>query len=239
MKVLIKKELFSFLASPIGYVAIGVFLIVNGLFLWILKNDFNILQAGFADLNSFFYLIPWVFLMLIPAVTMKMIADEYRLGTMEVLLSKPITTWQLIFGKYIAALILILISLAFTLVYIISIYYLANPIGNIDLGVIIGSYLGLLFLASAYISIGLYTSSLSQNQLIAFILGMLLSYFLFYGFEFIAEILSIENINIQTFGLFYHFKSISKGVIDSRDIIYFISVTFFFLYLTKINISDE
>ncbi len=239
MKVIIKKELYSFLASPIGYVAIGVFLVVNGLFLWILKNDFNILNAGFADLNSFFYLIPWVFILLIPSITMKMIADEYRLGTIEILLTKPITTWQLIIGKYIAALILILISLSFTLIYVISIYYLANPLGNIDIGVIIGSYLGLLFLASAFVSIGLFTSSLHHNQMIAFITGVLFSYLLFDGFEQIATLLSTETLNIELLGLYYHYKSISKGVIDTRDIIYFISVTFFFLYLTKLNLSYE
>lgn len=239
MNVIIKKELFSFLASPIGYVAIGIFLIINGLFLWVLKNDFNILNAGFADLNSFFYLIPWVLLILIPSVTMKMIADEYRLGTLEILLTKPISTWQLIIGKYIAALILILISLSFTIIYVISIYYLANPVGNIDIGVIIGSYLGLLFLASAFISIGLFTSSLHQNQMIAFILGVLFSYFLFDGFEQIVTLLNTEALNIELFGLYYHYKSISKGVIDTRDILYFCSVTFFFLFLTQMNISHE
>ncbi|MDP2088153.1 MAG: gliding motility-associated ABC transporter permease subunit GldF [Flavobacteriaceae bacterium] len=239
MKVIIKKELFSFFASSIAYMAIAVFLVINGIFLWILQNDFNILQAGFADLNSFFYLIPWVFIFLIPAITMKMIADEYRLGTIEILKTKPLSIWNIILGKYAAALILAVISLLLTTVYIYTIYVLANPVGNIDFGLIIGSYLGLILLASAYTSIGIFTSSLSQNQMIAFIFGVVISYFLFFGFEHFNQFFDTETFYIQQLGLYHHYKSISKGVIDTRDLIYFLSITFFFLYLTKMQLSRE
>lgn len=239
MKVIIKKELFSFLSSSIGFMAIGVFLVLNGVFLWIINNDFNILQAGFADLNSFFYIIPWVFIFLIPAITMKMISDEYRLGTIEILKTKPISLWNIILGKYFAALILVVISLILTSTYIYTIYTLANPIGNIDFGVIFGSYFGLLFLASAYTSIGIFTSSLSQNQMIAFILGVAISYFLFFGFEHFNQFFDTDTFYIQQLGLYHHYKSISKGVIDTRNLIFFLSVTFFFLYLTKLKLGHE
>jgi ABC-2 type transport system permease protein len=239
MRIIIKKELFSFFGSSIGLVAIGVFLVLNGIFLWIINNDFNILQAGFADLNSFFNLIPWVFIFLIPAITMRMISDEYRLGTIEILKTKPISLWNIILGKYFAALILVLISLILTSAYIYTIYELANPVGNIDFGVIIGSYFGLLFLASAYTSIGIFTSSLSQNQMIAFILGVAISYLLFFGFEHFNQFLDTDTFYIQQLGLYHHYKSISKGVFDTRNLIYFLSVTFFFLYLTKLKLGHE
>lgn len=239
MNVIIKKELFSFLTSSAGYIAIGLFLVLNSLFLWILNNDLNILQAGFADLNSFFYLIPWVFIFLIPAITMRMISDEYRLGTIELLKTKPITLWNIVIGKYFAALILIVLSLLLTVTYIYTIYTLANPIGTIDFGVIIGSYFGLLLLASAFAAIGIFTSSLSQNQMIAFILGVVIAYFLFFGLEYFDQLLDTETFYIQQLGMYHHYKSISKGVIDTRDLIYFLSLTFFFLWLTKIKISHE
>ncbi|MCM2302378.1 MAG: gliding motility-associated ABC transporter permease subunit GldF [Flavobacteriaceae bacterium] len=239
MNAIIKKELFSFFASSIGFMAIGVFLVLNGIFLWIINNDFNILHAGFADLNSFFYLIPWVFIFLIPAITMRMISDEYRLGTIEILKTKPISLWNIILGKYLAALILVIISLLLTATYIYTIFVLANPIGNIDFGVITGSYFGLILLASAYTSIGIFTSSLSQNQMIAFILGVVISYLLFFGFEHFIQFFDTETFYIQQLGLYHHYKSISKGVIDTRDLIYFLSVSFFFLYLTKLKLDHE
>lgn len=238
MKIIIKKELFLFFSNG-GYLAIGIFLVLNGIFLWIINNDFNILQAGFADLNSFFYITPWVFMFLIPAITMKMISDEYRLGTLEILKTKPISLLNIIFGKYFAALILVVISLLLTATYIYTIFTLANPIGNIDFGVIIGSYFGLILLATAFTSIGIFTSSLSQNQMIAFILSVVISYFLFYGFEHFNQIFDTDTFYIQQLGLYHHYKSISKGVFDTRNLIYFLSVSFFFLYLTKLKLEHE
>ena len=168
MFAILKKEFNSFFASPMAYVVIGVFLLLNGLFLWVFKNDFNILNAGFADLNAFFFLAPWIFLFLIPAITMKSFADEYNSGTIELLKTKPISSWMIVLGKFLAALLLVLSALVPTLTYVLTIFKLGNPIGNFDIGSIIGSYIGLFFLASTYTAIGLFTSTLSKNQIIAF-----------------------------------------------------------------------
>ncbi|WP_299683285.1 gliding motility-associated ABC transporter permease subunit GldF [uncultured Tenacibaculum sp.] len=239
MKSILKKELNSFFGSPIAYLVIGVFLLVNGLFLWVFNDNFNILNAGYADLNSFFYLAPWLFLFLIPAITMKSFADEYNLGTIEILKTKPLTNWNIILGKFSASLILVIIALLPTLTYVYSIYTLGNPEGNFDSGSLIGSYFGLLFLASAYTAIGLFTSTLSKNQIIAFILGIVISFFMFYGFDSIASLSNSSNYYIRNFGFNEHFKSISRGVIDTRDLIYFISITFIFLFITKTRLENE
>lgn len=239
MKSILKKELNSFFGSPIAYLVIGVFLLVNGLFLWVFNDNFNILNAGYADLNSFFYLAPWLFLFLIPAITMKSFADEYNLGTIEILKTKPLTNWDIVLGKFSASLILVIIALLPTLTYVYSIYALGNPKGNFDSGSLIGSYFGLLFLASAYTAIGLFTSTLSKNQIIAFILGIVISFFMFYGFDAIANLSNSSNYYIRNFGFNEHFKSISRGVIDTRDLIYFISITFIFLFITKTRLENE
>jgi len=237
MLAILKKELNSFFASPIGYLVIAVFLVANGLYLWVFKGDFNILNAGFADLNGFFFMVPWFFLFLIPAITMRSFSDEFRLGTIELLRTKPLTDWQIVFGKYFAALALIIVALIPTLIYVYSILQLGNPVGNLDIGSTIGSYIGLLFLASAYTAIGLFTSTLSSSQIVAFILSIIISFFMFYGFEALAD-LNVSEI-IRSFGMNEHFKSISRGVIDTRDIVYFVSITVFFLFLTKLKLNVE
>jgi len=239
MLAILKKELNLFFASPIGYLVIAIFLIINGLFLWIFKGDYNILNAGFADLNSFFFITPWFFIFLIPAITMRSFTDEIKLGTIEILKTKPITSWQIIIGKYLGAFILIIIALVPTITYVITIIKLGNPVGNLDLGSTLGSYFGLLFIASAFTSIGLFTSILSNNQIVAFIIGVALSFFMFYGFEAIAELNITQNMAIENLGLNAHFKSISRGLIDTKDIIYFISVTFFFLFITKLKFDKQ
>ena len=237
MFAILKKELNSFFASPIGYLVIAVFLVINGLYLWVFKGDFNILNAGFADLNSFFFIAPWFFLFLIPAITMRSFSDEFRLGTIELLKTKPLTDWQIVLGKYAGALLLIIIALLPTLIYVNSIVQLGLPTGNLDIGSTIGSYIGLLFLASAYTAVGIFTSTLSNNQIVAFILSIIISFFLFYGFEALADLTSSEM--LRGFGMNEHFKSISRGVIDTRDIIYFASITVFFLFLTKLKLNVE
>ncbi|TXD47279.1 gliding motility-associated ABC transporter permease subunit GldF [Polaribacter sp. IC073] len=238
MIAILKKEFNSFFASPIAYLVIGVFLLINGLFLWIFKDDFNILNAGFADLNPFFFLAPWVFLFLIPAITMKSFADEFNNGTIELLKTKPISNWQIVLGKFWASLLLVLVALIPTLTYVYTVYQLGNPIGNIDFGTTIGSYIGLLFLAATYTAIGLFTSTISKNQIVAFILGVFITFLLFYGFDAIAN--SLDNsLTIKKLGINAHFKSISRGVIDTRDLMYFISVTIFFLFITKTRLDNE
>ncbi|QXP68373.1 gliding motility-associated ABC transporter permease subunit GldF [Polaribacter sp. AHE13PA] len=238
MIAILKKEFNSFFASPIAYLVIGVFLLLNGLFLWVFKGDFNILNAGFADLTSFFFLAPWVFLFLIPAITMKSFADEFNNGTIELLKTKPISDWQIVLGKFSASLLLVFVALIPTLTYIYTIYQLGNPAGNIDFGSTIGSYLGLLFLAATYTAIGLFTSTLSKNQIVAFILGVFITFFLFYGFDVISDSIG-NNLTLKKMGLNEHFKSISRGVIDTRDIVYFLSVTLFFLFITKTRLDNE
>ena len=239
MLPLLKKEFNSFFASPIAYLVIGVFLLVNGLFLWVFKDNFNILNAGFADLNSFFYLAPWLFLFLIPAITMKSFADEFNSGTIEILKTKPLTDWKIVLGKFFAALLLVIIALLPTLTYAYTVYQLGSPIGNLDVGSTIGSYLGLLFLASTYTAVGLFTSTLSNNQIVAFIVSVFITFALFYGFDAVGSSLGNSGYALQQFGINEHFKSISRGVVDTRDLIYFISVTFFFLFITKQQLKNE
>ncbi|PKH52457.1 gliding motility-associated ABC transporter permease subunit GldF [Tenacibaculum sp. Bg11-29] len=236
MYSILKKEVNSFFSSPIAYLVIGVFLLVNGLFLWVFKDNFNVLNAGFADLNSFFYLTPWLFLFLIPAITMKSFADELNSGTIELLKTKPVTDWQIVLAKFFASLLLVCIALTPTLTYVYTVYVLGNPIGNLDIGSTVGSYLGLLFLAATYTSIGLFTSTLSKNQIVAFILSVFITFILFYGFDAVSSTLGNT---IQQLGINEHFKSISRGVVDTRDVIYFCSVIFFFLFITKQQLKNE
>lgn len=238
MKSIIKKEINSFFASPIAYLVIGVFLLLNGLFLFVFNDDFNILNAGFADVNSFFYVSPWIFLFLIPAITMKSFADEFSTGTIELLKTKPISNWQIVLGKFWAAIFLVIIAIIPTFIYVYTVYQLGNPLGNIDFGSTIGSYLGLIFLASAYTSIGLFTSTLSKNQIVAFIFGVLIAFLFYYGFDAISTTFG-NSITIKNLGISEHYKSISRGVIDTRDVVYFLSITFLFLFLTKIRLENE
>ena len=234
---ILKKELNSFFASPIGYLVIAVFLVINGLFLWVFNGDFNILNAGFADLNSFFFIAPWFFLFLIPAITMRTFSDEFRLGTIEILKTKPISNWQIVIGKFFGALVLIVLALIPTLIYVYSVLKLGNPVNNLDIGSTLGSYIGLLCIASAYTAIGLFTSTFSNNQIVAFIIAICISFFIFYGFEALADLNISES--LRSLGMFDHFKSISRGVIDTKDIVYFLSVTLFFLFLTRLKLDAE
>jgi len=235
MIAILRKELNLFFASPIGYLVISVFLVTNGLFLWVFKGDFNILNAGFADLNSFFYITPWFFIFLIPAITMRSFSDEIRLGTIEILKTKPISGWQIIMGKYLGSFVLIILAIIPTLTYVYTVNRLGNPVGNLDFGSTLGSYFGLLFLAGTFTSIGLFASTLSNNQIVSFIIGAIFCFILFYGFDAIAELVSFNNFQVETLGMNYHFRSLSRGVVDSSDIVYFISFSYLFLSLTKLK----
>lgn len=235
MFAILKKELQMFFATPIGYLVIAIFLMINGLFLWVFKGDFNILNAGFADLNSFFFITPWFFIFMIPAITMRTFSDEIRLGTIEIIKTKPISSWDIVIGKYLGSLLLILMALIPTLIYVYTISKLGATPENIDFGSIIGSYFGLLFLASSITAIGMWTSTLSNNQIVAFILGVAFSFFIFYGFEALNGIFSFEKFEINSLGLYARFVNIGRGVIDTKDLLYFLSVTFLFLFFTKTN----
>lgn len=239
MKAIFIKEINSFFASPIGYLVVGIFLIINGLFLFVFKGEFNILDNGFADLSAFFVLAPWVFLFLVPAVTMRSFSEERKQGTIEVLLTKPISSFQLVFGKFLGSFTLIFIALLPTLIYVFTIWQLGNPLGNLDLAATTGSYIGLLFLAATFTAIGVFASTLSQNQIVAFIITILLCFIMLYGFDGLADLNVLNNtFKIETLGLNYHFKSVSRGVIDTRNLIYFVSVTTVFLVFTKLNLNQ-
>jgi ABC-2 type transport system permease protein len=237
MFAILKKEINTFFASPIGYLAIAIFLVLNGLFLWIFKGEFNVLDYGFADLFSFFLLAPWILIFLIPAVTMRSFSDEKKQGTLELLLTKPISHLNIVLGKYFGAFILILIALIPTLLYVYTVYQLGNPEGNLDIGSTLGSYFGLLFLVASYTAIGIFTSTLSDNQIVAFIVSVFLCFVFYIGFEGVADFTSSNF--IEQLGMSSHYKSMSRGVLDTRDIIYFLSITVFFLMLTKLNINKE
>ena len=233
MFTIIKREINSFFSSTIGYLVISVFLVINGLFLWVFSGNYNILDAGFADLSPYFELAPWVLLFLIPAVCMRAFSDEMKMGTLELLLTKPVSLKQIVLGKYFGALILIIIALIPTILYVLTISELGNPPGNWDVGSTIGSYIGLLFLVFAYTSIGIFSSTLSQNQIVAFIIAVFLCFALYYGFEG----LSSSTFTISGLGMKAHFDSVARGVLDTRDLIYFLSVTVFFIALTILKLK--
>lgn len=239
MFAIFKKELTLFFSSAIGYLVAGIFLIICGLLLWVFNTDFNLLNAGFADLNAFFFIAPWLFSFLIPAITMRSFSDEKSAGTLEILKTKPLSSWGIVFGKYLGVLVLTLITLLPTLVYVYSIYTLSSPLGNIDIASLIGSYIGLFFMMSAYASIGIFASSLSENQIISFITAIAIILFLYTGLDAFANLFPPLEMNIRKFGMLTHYKSIGSGVLDSRSIFYFLSISFFFLMLTKQQISKK
>ncbi|MDA3879678.1 MAG: gliding motility-associated ABC transporter substrate-binding protein GldG [Prolixibacteraceae bacterium] len=232
---LLRKEFNSFFGSITGYLVIIIFLLATGLFLWVLPGSFNIIEGQRATLKGFFDLAPWLYLFLIPAITMRMFAEEKRTGTIEMLITRPLTAFQITFAKYLAALILVCISLAPTLLNFYSVYQLGNPAGNIDTGATWGSFAGLLFLASVYIGIGLFASIITGNQVVAFLTAITLSFIMYNGFSFLTGIdlsLPVQNFLLQL-GIHEHYLSISRGIIDSRDIFYFLFATFIFLLLTR------
>ncbi|MCL5128948.1 gliding motility-associated ABC transporter substrate-binding protein GldG [Algibacter sp. L4_22] len=237
MLAILKKEINAFFASPIGYLVIGIFLLLNGLFLWVFKGDFNILNYGFADLSPFFLLAPWILIFLIPAVTMRSFSDEKKQGTLELLLTKPISHTRIVLGKYFGALILILIALTPTLLYIYTVIQLGNPQGNLDIGSTLGSYFGLFFLVASYTAIGIFTSTFTDNQIVAFISSVFICFLFYIGFEGIADFASSNF--IDQLGMNLHYKSMSRGILDTRDILYFLSVTAFFIFITVKGIKNE
>jgi ABC-2 type transport system permease protein len=232
-----KKEFRQFFSSLTGYIAIIVFLLLNGLMLFVFP-DTNVLDFGFATLDKFFELAPWVLLLLVPAITMRSISEEFKSGTYEILQTKPISRWQLILGKYLGALLVVWIALLPTLVYIISIQQLSAE-GGMDMGATIGSYIGLFFLASVFTAIGICCSSFTSNAVVAFILSAFACFILYSGFNAISRIPALEagaDYYVEMLGIDFHYRSISRGVIDSRDVIYFLSMIGIFLLITHRNL---
>ena len=234
-----KKELRQFFSSLTGYIAIAVFLLVNGLVLFVLRN--NILEAGYATLEPFFSFAPWVLLFLVSAITMRSFSDEFRSGTFEILGTRPLSNGQIVAGKFFGAFIVALIALLPTLVYFFTINHLSATAG-IDAGAAAGSYLGLALLTGVFTAIGVCVSSFTTNSVISFIITLIASVLFYYGFSAIAELALFENgadYYIGMLGINFHYQSISKGVIDTGDVIYFISVILFFLFITQIRLSRE
>ena len=239
MFALIRKEINTFFSSAVGYLVIAVFLILNGLFLWVFKGQFNILDSGFADLSPFFQIAPWILLFLVPAVTMRSFSEEKKQGTLEVLFTKPIKTWQLVLGKYTGNLSLITIALIPSLLYVLTIYQLGSTIQNIDISSIIGSYIALFLLSALYTAIGIFCSSVTNNQIVAFISALFLCFVFYFGFSNLAnyDILGPISTFIEQLGVQIHYERISQGVIDTRDVVYFISGILLFIFFTIISLK--
>ncbi len=227
MWALAKKEFNAFFQSSTGVLILCVYLGMNAAFLWLMSGPFNLLDSGYAQLDGLFMLSPWVFLFLLPAIAMRMLAEERRSGTLEWLLTKPLSEWQIVLGKWLAGMMLVLLALLPTVIYALSLYQLGNPIGNLDFGSTLGSYLGLLFLASTYLSLSLLTSAMTDNPIVAFVLGMLLCLIFYAGFDQLAafQLFKSQSLLVLNLGISEHYTSISRGVVDSRDVLYFIGLS--------------
>lgn len=235
------KEVNAFFSSLIGYIAVGVFLVILGLVLFVFP-DTSILEYRYATLDQLFDIAPLIFMFLIPAITMRLFAEENQEGTIELLVTKPVKALSIIWGKYLAAMLVVAFSILPTLIYYYTIYQLGAQKGNLDSGAILGSYIGLFFLAGCFVAIGLFASSISQNQIVAFVLATFLCFLLYYGFFFFSKLpVFVGKVDdlIQMIGIDYHYSSISRGVLDTRDLIYFISVIGLFIMLTLLSLEKR
>ncbi|HNT42567.1 MAG TPA: gliding motility-associated ABC transporter permease subunit GldF [Tenuifilaceae bacterium] len=235
MFAIFTRELQNFFSSLSGYIAAMVFLVVTGLILWVFPGNLNILDGGYASLNGYFSIAPWVLLLLVPAATMRTFSDEKRFGTLELILTRPISDGRIVLGKFFATLVLVLIVLVPSLVYYLSVYLLSSPIGNIDAGGTWGSFIGLFLLASTYASVGIFTSSLTDNAIVSFLLSLLFCLFLFSGLSALASLPLFSGVKplLMFLSISEHYASISRGVLDSRDLVYFISMIFLFIIFTR------
>ncbi len=242
MRSIFIKEINSFFSSIVGYVAILVFLVACGLFIWVMPQTSILRTDGYATLDSFFELAPWFLMLLIPAVTMRSFADEFRGGTIEWLQTKPLKDTDIILGKYFASLVLVLFALLPTLVYIYTISNLSLDGAPIDSGGIAGSYFGLFFLIAGFTAIGIFCSSLANNQIVGFLVALFACYLLYSGFESLSKVPAFVNgidYYLGMVGMSFHYDSISRGFIDSRDVIYFLSVVVLFISLTRLSLSSR
>jgi len=232
------KEFNSFLNSLIAYIVIGAFLTGIGLLTWVFPET-SVLDYGFADLDTLFSMAPYVFIFLIPAITMKSFAEEKKMGTLELLLTKPLSDWSVVLGKFLATWALVFLALVPTVIYYFSVYKLGNPVGNVDSAGVMGSYIGLALLAMIFSAFGLLASSLTSNQIVSFILAAFLCFLIYMGFDSLSSFGGNAALFIKQLGIIYHYESLSKGLVDSRDVIYFLSVTAFILLTTKVVISSR
>jgi ABC-2 type transport system permease protein len=240
MLQIFNKELNSYLNSLIAYVVVAVFLTGMGLLMWLFP-DTSVLDYGFAEMTTLFSLGPYVFLFLVPAITMRSFAEEKKAGTMELLLTQPVTDWQLIGGKFLAAWAVVLFALLPTLIYYFSVYQLGSPVGNLDSAGIFGSYIGLLLLGGVFTAIGVFASSLTENQVIAFILAVFLCFILFTGFSSLAGLGGDGTVGyyVAQLGILYHYEAMSRGLIDSRNLVYFVTVIGLMLLLTQVVLNSR
>lgn len=241
MRAIFFKEINAFFSSLIGYIVIGIFLILMGLVMWVFP-DSSVLDGNWASMDTLFSMAPLVFLFLIPAVTMRTFAEEKQSGTIELLVTRPISDWQIVGGKFLACLVLVVFALLPTGLYYVTVYLLGAPPGNLDSGGIAGSYIGLVFLAAAFVSIGIFASSLTTNQIVAFLLAAFLCFFVFLAFDFLSRLpvfFGKTDDLVQSIGIQYHYNSISRGVLDSRDVVYFLSITAVFLAATVLSLGKR
>jgi ABC-2 type transport system permease protein len=241
MFALLLKEINSFLNSLIGYIVIAVFLLTIGLFMWIFPGELNVIDSGYANIDSLFSITPWVYMLLVPAVTMRLFSEEKKTGTIELLLTRPLTEMQVVMAKYLSGVILVLISLLPTIIYCFTIYAISFPVGNIDTGSIMGSYIGLLLLGAGFVAIGLFASAISDNQVVSFIIAFFLCLLCYTGFELASTLSKIPYLSNILFnlGVHAHYVSMSRGVVDTRDLIYFFSLIFIFLFSTRTVIESR
>lgn len=241
MYSLFVKEIRTFLSSVIGYVVIVVFLAATGLAMWVFDLGINVLSLGYANIDALFILGPLVFLLLIPAITMRSFAEEKRLGTIELLLTRPLTDLQIILSKYFAGIILVAISILPTLVYYYTVWRLGAPMGNIDTGGTWGSYLGLMFLGASFVSIGIFSSSITDSQILSFLLSLVLCYLCYTGFYFMSTLSIFSDVEstVKSIGIMDHYESISRGVVDTRDVVYFVTFNALFILLTKTVLASR
>lgn len=233
------KEINTFFSSLIGYIVIGVFLVIMGLVLFIFP-DTSLLEYNYASLDQLFLMAPLVFMFLIPAVTMRSFAEEQQNGTIELLTTRPLKDLDIVLGKFFACLLLVVFALLPTLLYYFTVYQLGAPVGNLDSGAIMGSYMGLVFLAAIFVSIGVFASSLTSNQIVSFVLATFLCFLLHYGFYYFSQLpvfFGQSDDIVQMIGIDYHYESISRGLVDTRDLVYFISVTALFVVMTVVSIG--
>lgn len=231
MFTVLNKEIRSFFSHPTGYIILGIFLIINGLFLWVIPGEYNVLENGYANVDGLFSLAPWLFLFLCPAITMNLITAEKQTGTWELLITKPLSVKSIILGKFFAVWIVVVLTILPSLIYFFSVFLIAEPIGNVDTGAFVGSFFGLILLSGIYLSIGMFASSISSNQIVSFLIAVVISFLLFYGFELFAMLFTAGETawSFMNLGISWHYKSISRGVIDLDDLVYFFVGTSFFL----------
>ena len=241
MITLYKKEISIFFSTIIGYLIIGLFLLISSLILWHDISEINILDNAYASMDSFFYIAPLIFLLFIPSVSMRVFSEEFNTGTIETLITKPISSFEIVTAKFFAVLSLVIIAILPTITYVISIYFLGETTGNLDLAAVVGSYIGLILLSSIFSSISVYASSLSSNQIVAFILAIIMSSFFFFGFDILSQLpyLQIVDLTLQKIGISYHYNMMSKGLLKVSDLVYFMSVSLLFIKLTEVVIKNK